>query len=290
MTDTAKAPERKKACYVGVPTIFKLELACQQLFRAFGEVPYLVGSSLERPDWRDIDLVMILADEDFSTMFPGASIDQSTWEFDPKWLLMSVMISDWLTHQCGKPVDFKFQPRTAANKRHKGPRKAMGLVFCEGRQMTNRDSAPERMHVNEGIAVKDGIVTKVKIPTCPIASKPDECFGPLYVLATHCDELVAAAKAEGAREAQAKIARLIEALKPFSDMAGEMFARNWDDSGPVIALDNPKQINRVYVSDFFAARRAIWAEHASDCAVHNGTAYPSGSCTCGAALQENADE
>lgn len=33
-----------------------------------------------------------------------------------------------------------------------------------------------------------------------------------YVLATHCDELVAAAKADGAREAQAKIARLMEAL------------------------------------------------------------------------------
>ena len=132
---------------------------------------------------------------------------------------------------------------------------------------------------------------------------------PEYVLATHCDELVAAAyldaakrvekcwwghhwildgesvgplelsmdiswrtpenaaaalaarderlKAEGAKEAQAKIARLTEALKPFSDMAGEMFARNWDDSGPVIALDNPEQINRVYVTDFFAARKAI---------------------------------
>ena len=168
-----------------------------------------------------------------------------------------------------------------------------------------------------------------------------------YVLATHCDELVAAAKAEGAREerekwrkstrdtfdamcamrdaineyipmpslesdllqgpensvfcaavaesviegareAQAKIARLKEAMRPFSDMAGEMFARNWDASRVVIVLDNPEQINRVYVTDFFAARRAIGAEHASDCAVHNGPAYPLGSCTCGAALQEKA--
>ena len=96
-------------------------------------------------------------------------------------------------------------------------------------------------------------------------------------------------KAEGAREAQEKIARLTEALRPFSQMAGEMFARNWDAGDIAIALDNPEQSNRVYISDFFAARKAIGAEHASDCAVHNGPAYPSGSCTCGAALQENAN-
>jgi hypothetical protein len=44
--------------------------------------------------------------------------------------------------------------------------------------------------------------------------------------ATHCDELVAAARAEGAREAQAKIARLTEALDEKQD-GGKSFWMKW---------------------------------------------------------------
>jgi len=47
------------------------------------------------------------------------------------------------------------------------------------------------------------------------------------------------------------------ALEPFSDMAGELFARNWNASDVVIALDNPGDPHRVTVGDFFAARRAL---------------------------------
>ena len=51
---------------------------------------------------------------------------------------------------------------------------------------------------------------------------------------------------------------LVEALEPFSIIAGEMFARNWNtDQPPVIALDNPEGGNRVTVSDFFQARAAL---------------------------------
>lgn len=44
-----------------------------------------------------------------------------------------------------------------------------------------------------------------------------------YVLSTHCDELVTAARAEGAREAQAKIARLTEALAIAGPIALKVF-------------------------------------------------------------------
>ncbi len=49
---------RRKPNYVGVPAIFKLDLACMNLYQAFcvgsdfGGI-YLVGSALERPDFRD---------------------------------------------------------------------------------------------------------------------------------------------------------------------------------------------------------------------------------------------
>lgn len=133
VTESAPATPRKRAAYLGVPLHYKLELACQHLAQAFGETPYLVGSSLVRQDWRDIDVVMILADDDFRAQFPNAGpVTGHQWEFDAKWLLMSIMISEWLTHQCGAPVDFKFQPRTWANEQHKGRRNAMGLIFARG--------------------------------------------------------------------------------------------------------------------------------------------------------------
>lgn len=118
--------KRKKASYVGVPAIFELQMACHVLVKAYNASIYHVGSSLERPDWRDVDLAMILADEDFAREFPNAPLHSAAWEIDPKWLVLTVSISKWLSEKSGVPVDFKFQPRTFANERHKGPRNPIG--------------------------------------------------------------------------------------------------------------------------------------------------------------------
>jgi hypothetical protein len=119
---------RKKAVYVGAPAIFRLELACQHLEEAFCEKGlggvYLVGSALQRPDWRDVDLRLILPDEQFAKLFPDAG---QFWEFDPRWLVLTCAISAWLKEQSGLPIDFQFQPQTHANERHKGGRNAMGM-------------------------------------------------------------------------------------------------------------------------------------------------------------------
>lgn len=123
------APKRTKHLYIGAPACFKLELACRHLARAFGENCYIVGSVTERADWRDVDVVMILKDEDFQREFPDTNAQGVSWEFDPKWLVMTVALSDWLSAQTGLPVDFKFQPRTKANATHKGKRFAIGLSF-----------------------------------------------------------------------------------------------------------------------------------------------------------------
>lgn len=116
-----------KGCYVGAPAIFALEMACRQINEAFGgHHCYLVGSVLERPDWRDVDVRYIMGDEEFDALFPGTR-ENGTWEFDPRWLLLTVSISERLSKVTGLPVDFQFQPQTHANERHKGPRNAMGL-------------------------------------------------------------------------------------------------------------------------------------------------------------------
>lgn len=129
--DEALSHKRKKAIYVGAPACFHLELACQELTRAFGDTCYLVGSALERPDWRDVDVRMIMEDADFDALFPGCR-ERGTWEFNPRWLVMTTAIAAWLRDRTGLPIDFQFQPRTHANERHQGRRNALVLIFSTG--------------------------------------------------------------------------------------------------------------------------------------------------------------
>ena len=120
---------RKKANYVGAPAIFALELECMHINAAFGEFGcYLVGSSLERPDWRDVDVVFIMEDTEFDVLFPNAG---KNWEFDHRWLLLTVMISERLSRITNLPIDFKFQPQTWANTHHQGSRSAIGMNFAK---------------------------------------------------------------------------------------------------------------------------------------------------------------
>jgi hypothetical protein len=116
---------RKKISYVGAPGIFALEQACRSIGEAFGGFGcFLVGSALERPDWRDVDVRYIMADSEFATLFPDAG---EHWEHDARWLLLTVSISERLSKVTGLPVDFQFQPQTHANERHTGPRHSIGF-------------------------------------------------------------------------------------------------------------------------------------------------------------------
>lgn len=122
----------RKVSYVGAPAIFALELACKGINQAFGGYGcYLVGSALERADWRDVDVRMILSDAEFLALFPDVQLDAHNWEFDPRWLLLTISISEHLRKVTGLPIDFQFQPQTHANERHKGPRNAVGLRFAK---------------------------------------------------------------------------------------------------------------------------------------------------------------
>lgn len=123
---------RNKVNYVGAPNIFKLELACQHIVDALDSYGcYLVGSCLERPDWRDIDIRFILSDEEFAVLFPN--VEGRTWEHDSRWLLFCVSISMWLREQTGLPVDFQIQPQTYANEIHDKMRNAIGLRIRKSR-------------------------------------------------------------------------------------------------------------------------------------------------------------
>lgn len=131
LADALEKKPRRKGIHIGAPACFALEIACKTIndaFKGFG--CYVVGSVLERPDWRDVDVRFIMADADFDAEFPGTR-ERGIWEFDAKWLLLTVSISAWLSKQTGLPIDFQFQPQGHANDHHKGRRNAIGLKFAQ---------------------------------------------------------------------------------------------------------------------------------------------------------------
>lgn len=120
-----------KVSYVGAPAIFALDLACMQINDAFGDFGcYLVGSALDRPNWRDVDVRFIMRDEEFAALFPDATVFEDgggCWEQNSRWLLLTVSISGWLSGVTGLKVDFQIQPQKHANARHPGKRHSLGL-------------------------------------------------------------------------------------------------------------------------------------------------------------------
>lgn len=107
-----------RATYLSPPDHHRLSWACRPVREAYGTPPYLVGSVLERPSYRDIDLRLILPDTEFGALFPNRQV----------LMLLNVAVSDFITKTAGLsiPVDFQFQSQSEANA-FDGPRNAMGL-------------------------------------------------------------------------------------------------------------------------------------------------------------------
>lgn len=109
--------QKVRASYLTVPELFRLDACCTSLFHAFGSPPYLVGSTLSRPDYRDVDVRLMLPDDRFGQMFPNQYAH----------LLLNAAVSDWLRAQTGLPIDFQFQDTTKTNAEHDGPRNPLGI-------------------------------------------------------------------------------------------------------------------------------------------------------------------
>jgi hypothetical protein len=123
----------ERSNYVPAPAYFNLNQACAFLNQALGGFGcYLVGSSIERRDFRDVDVRYILSDKEFDRMFriepKDADSGRGAW-LNPLWSLMCTTISLWLSQQTGLPVDFQIQRQTQANASHEGRRHALGIFF-----------------------------------------------------------------------------------------------------------------------------------------------------------------
>lgn len=95
------------------------------------DTPYVVGSALQRADYRDVDVRIMLADETFDWLEGVVNVDR-----------LNVCLSLWGRTATGLPIDCQVQQRSAANKAYgKQRRNPLGMNpvcgFCE---------EPERTH------------------------------------------------------------------------------------------------------------------------------------------------
>lgn len=115
--------------YIPADKFFNLNACGQTLLKAYGDVCFLVGSSLERSDFRDVDVRMIMSDEDFDARFPGEHVSVQP-HLSPLWGITCTSVGLWLSKQTGLAVDFQIQRRTQANTEfEKCKRHPLGLGY-----------------------------------------------------------------------------------------------------------------------------------------------------------------
>lgn len=95
-----------------------LRNACKLVKEGTGHTPYLVGSALERPDYRDVDVRSILPDDEYDALFG---------QREDLWHLFCLAVSSLLSTMTGLPVDYQVQRQTQANEQYNGRRDALGI-------------------------------------------------------------------------------------------------------------------------------------------------------------------
>lgn len=106
-----------KGCYLTTTELHRLDVAVQPLLAIDSHGVMLVGSVGERPDFRDVDVRLILNDDDFDRLFGHAP---------ELWSVFSYAVSRMLSADAGLPIDFQVQRMTEANEKHSGSRNPLG--------------------------------------------------------------------------------------------------------------------------------------------------------------------
>lgn len=111
------SPTKTYAHFLTTTQYFKLDAACIPLWKAFitrGFGVFLVGSALHKPDWRDVDIRVILPDDEYDRMFPDADEHGQT----AFWHITCISISSYLSSVTGLPIDFQIQKQSEANAKY----------------------------------------------------------------------------------------------------------------------------------------------------------------------------
>lgn len=125
----SEKPAVRAASYLSPPDMHRLDWACRPIHAAFGSPPYLVGSVLTRPDFRDIDLRLILPDGDVEKLCSIGTDMHDQHLGSAVRLLLNIAISDLIAGAANAPapIDFQIQSMTEANVPEHGMRNPMGI-------------------------------------------------------------------------------------------------------------------------------------------------------------------
>jgi hypothetical protein len=111
--------------YIASPfAIFKLDWFGVVAFDAWEHTAYLVGSALKRPDFRDVDVRLLLPDDEFAARFG----EQTDWRKNGPLKATNLAWSGFGQHLTGMPIDFQIEQSTDANQdANSGRRHPLGV-------------------------------------------------------------------------------------------------------------------------------------------------------------------
>lgn len=125
---------------VGMPQMLWLNEFGSQVWAAFGEIPYHVGSSVRSKNWRDVDVRLILSDFEYSRFGFG---DPNDGHRNGAWVSFCLAYSALGKQMTGLPIDFQIQQQTWANEKFDPGcgcvRSALGLTPLRYQKYEGRD-------------------------------------------------------------------------------------------------------------------------------------------------------
>jgi hypothetical protein len=97
----------KRSVWLTTYDLHRLDLAVSPLRRLCPDI-YLVGTVLTEPNWRDVDIRMIMSDDEFDEVFSNSLL----------WEVFCLTTTAWLRSETNLPIDFQVQRMTEANEKH----------------------------------------------------------------------------------------------------------------------------------------------------------------------------
>ena len=126
--------KRRAWCGVGMPAAMWLDEFGSQVWNAFGDAPFQVGSSVGSKEWRDVDVRLILSDDEYAALDIGEPREMG---HNAKWAALCMAFAALGKAMTGLPIDFQIQQRTWATDRYpspENPRLALGMVGLRFRE------------------------------------------------------------------------------------------------------------------------------------------------------------
>lgn len=118
--------DKQRVNFLTVSENASIKLAAEPIDRAFaGSLGcYHVGSSITTPNYRDIDIRMIMDDTQFEAIFGPTAASPACLD---RWFLICWALSEWMQKRTGLPIDFQIQRQSEAQQYRGQPRN--GLFF-----------------------------------------------------------------------------------------------------------------------------------------------------------------